>query len=47
MSQSSRLSLGVRPFRAAGSFFRVNDVTSNGIDPDGLRQVANVTVWLH
>ena len=47
MSQSSRHSRSFRPIRAAASFFRVNDDTSNRIDPDGLRQVATVTVWLH
>ena len=48
MPQSSRNSRGFRPmFRTAAGFFRVNDGTSNRIDPDGLRQVATVTVWLH
>ena len=31
----------------AGSLFRVNDWTLNRIDPDGLRYVATVSVWVH
>ena len=47
MAHSSRHSRGFRPMRTTASFFRANDGTSNRIDPDGLRQVATVTVWLH
>ena len=47
MSQSSRRSHSFRLVRTAASFFRLNDGTFNRIDPDGLRQVATVTVWIH
>ena len=47
MPQSSRHSRGSHLIRTAASLFRVDDGTSNPIDPDGLRQVATVTVWLH
>ena len=47
MSQLSWIALSTRPFQATGELLRVNDGISGGIDPDGLKRVATVTVWLH
>ena len=47
MSQAVCRSRGLHPIRIAASFFRASDWTFNRIDPDGLRRVATVSVWLH
>ena len=41
-----RQNRGTRLIRTAGAF-RVGDWTLNQFDPDGLRSVANVLVWVH
>ena len=38
---------GPRLLRTAAGVFRVSDWTLNRIDPDGLRYVATVSVWVH
>ena len=47
MSNSSRRRRGFRIIKTATGFSGAKNGTSNQIDPDGLRQVATVTVWLH
>ena len=38
---------GSQMIRAAAGALRVSDWTLNRIDPDGLRYVATVSVWIH
>ena len=47
MSQATQQGRGLHPIRKAASVFRVSDWTLNRVDPDGLRYVANVMVWVH
>ena len=47
MLDSLNRSRGYRLLRTAGGAFRVSDWTLNRIDPDGLRYVATVLVWMH
>lgn len=47
MAQSVRRYQNFRPARTAAKLLRLGDGTSQQIDPDGLRRVATVTVWLH
>ena len=47
MSQATQQGRGLHRIRAAASVFRVSDWTLNRVDPDGLRYVANVLVWVH
>ena len=42
-----RQNLGSRLFRTAAGIFRVSDWTLTRIDPDGLRYVVTVSVWMH
>ena len=47
MLESLNRSRGSRLLRTAAGVFRVSDWTLNRIDPDGLRYVATVSVWVH
>ncbi len=47
MSQSAPRDRSFRRVRTAANVFRLTEGAPNRIDPDGLRQVATVTVWLH
>ena len=47
MSQAARQGRVFHPIRTAASVFRVSDWTLNRIDPDGLRYVATILVWVH
>ena len=47
MSQAPRQGQGLHPIRRAASVFRLSDATLNQMDPEGLRRVATVSVWLH
>ncbi len=47
MLDSLNRSHGYRLLRTAAGVFRVSDWTLNRIDPDGLRYVATVLVWMH
>ena len=47
MFESIRRNRGSQMIRAAAGAFRVSGWTLNRIDPDGLRYVATVSVWVH
>ena len=47
MLHSLNPSHGYQLLRSAAGVFRVSDWTLNRIDPDGLRYVATVLVWIH
>lgn len=47
MAQSVRRYQMFLPVKTAARLFRLGDSPSDRIDPDGLRRVATVTVWLH
>ena len=47
MNSGSRYSRGLKLVSRAASIFRASDWTVNRTDPDGLRRVATVSVWLH
>ena len=47
MLDSLNRSRGYRLLQTASGVFRVSDWTLNRIDPDGLRYVATVLVWIH
>ena len=47
MSQAPRQSPGLHPIRRAASVFGMSGSTLMRLDPDGLRYVATILVWVH
>ena len=47
MLESLRQNRGLQLLRTAVGAFRVSEWTLNRFDPDGLRYVAIVSVWVH